>query len=116
MMMRLLLGGFLMSHGFVHLALKTNESWLTGVLGFSQASLAVVGKAAGQVALVAFLLVGLGLFGVPVLNGPLLKVLVIIAAASSLLFSAIAVNNVWIIAPLVINIAAVVYVFQRSVA
>ncbi|HYF93497.1 MAG TPA: hypothetical protein VD969_14890 [Symbiobacteriaceae bacterium] len=113
MMVRILIGAFLVSHGLVHLALKVTNSWVAGALGISMESLASVAKVAGQVSMAAFILVGLGFFGVPVLSGGLLKVLVVIAAAASLLFSVIAVNNVWIIAPLAINVGAVAYVFMR---
>ncbi|HYG58141.1 MAG TPA: hypothetical protein VD902_08785 [Symbiobacteriaceae bacterium] len=113
MLVRMLIGGFLVSHGLIHLALKASNTWVAGLLGVPIESLATVAKVAGQVSLWAFVLVGLGIFGVPVLSGGLLKVLVIIAAVSSLLFSVIAVNNIWIIAPLAINIGAVYYVFTR---
>lgn len=109
---RILIGGFLMSHGLIHLALKVSNSWLTTRLGIPEASLAALGKASGQIALWTFLLVGLGIFGVPVLDGWLLKVLAVVAAAPSLLCSVITVNNAWFIAPLAINIGTVLHVFR----
>ncbi|HWI65153.1 MAG TPA: hypothetical protein VNT75_25265 [Symbiobacteriaceae bacterium] len=102
-----------MSHGLIHLSLKTTSSWVTGLLGVPAASLVSVAKVTGQVSLWAFLLVGLGIMGVPVLSGGLLKILVVIAAVASLLFSVSAVDNIWIIAPVAINIGAVYYIFTR---
>lgn len=113
MLVRILIGGLLMSHGLIHLTMKVTNSWVAGLLGIPVGRLVPVAKVAGQLSLWAFILVGLGIFGVPVLNGGLLKVLVIVGALASLLFSVIAVNNIWIIAPLAINIGAVYYVFVR---
>lgn len=109
---RILIGGFLMAHGLVHLALKVSNSWLTTMFGIPEASLVIAAKVTGQVALWSFLLAGLGIFGVPVLNGALLKVLAVVGAAASLIFSLITVNNIWIIAPVAIDVAAVLYVFR----
>jgi len=115
--LKLLIGGFLIAHGLIHVLygvpapdenwpFKLDHSWLLSRFSVSETSLSALGKILWLSATVGFVLAGLGVFGIPLLERWWRTIAVASSAASLLLISLF--WHRWFIVGLLLDVAIVV--------
>jgi hypothetical protein len=89
-----------------------DHSWLISYLGLHGSAVKIIGMTCVTIALIGFILAGLGVMGVPLLADYWWPVAIISAFASLIVL--IASWDKWFIAAVAINIAIAVYAFQAG--